>query len=215
RAAANCCAPRQTPSTGKPAPTAVRNRIRSSSSQPSSSWTPIGPPMTTSPVTADTAAGAGIASPRSTRTICSRPPASRTAVAIDPGPSWGTCWITTQGSPAPTTRSGDADDAKQLGRGPLREPGHLALEAGAGEDPLGHAFGIGDLALVAEQCGHLALHRRRRVHGNARRRSRRADRTHDPELGDGPRLEALVVEQLRMGEGIAGVRVDRAHRSLA
>jgi hypothetical protein len=34
---------------------------------------------------------------------------------------------------------------------------------------------------------------------------------HDPQLVDGPGLEALVVEQLGVGEGVAGVGVDGAH----
>ena len=82
-------------------PAPIRSRSATSHGWSASSWTPMGPPMTTRPAIESLDRGAA----RRGRAGRPRPGARRRprASAMSPGPSWATCWTTTHRSIDPTT----------------------------------------------------------------------------------------------------------------
>ena len=121
---------RRAPGLRTPDGSAIHWRSVSSHGNASVSWTPIAPPMTTTP---PRSAGRGKESPRSRRTTGRRHRRRSSTSASRPGPSCGACWATTQGAPRAgpeparssrgTGSSGGGDDLEQLGQcGPLRGP---------------------------------------------------------------------------------------------
>ena len=102
---------------------------------------------------------------------------------------------------------------KTSAEAPSGSPATLAVLARPGDDALRDGVRVGHLALVAHEGGHLALHGRGRLHGDAGLRPATAG-AHDPQLRDAPGLEPFV-EQLGVRERVAGVGVHRAHGRLA
>ena len=162
---------------------------------------------------APAAAPPGRGGPRAAST-----PASASTPARRPGPSSAVCWTTIHGRAvgrrrpghgrAPA-RQGVATTRNDSARRPSARPAPAPAPATHGPDAVVEPLALADLAPVAAQGGDLAVEGVGDVDGPVG-----AGRRHHPDLGHGVGLETLL-EELGVGEGVAGVGIGGAHGRLA